>query len=351
MLHKLLIVMLLCGCGHAVAGDSLSLRRVKILPVPALGFAPETRAYLGAVCLFAFRLTPDTLARMSTAKAEVNFTQNKQVITEAQWVLFSEGERWLFRGNAGFLRYPDRYFGVGAGESPQPAARFGSDRIGLLSEVLRQVRPRLFAGGGIKYLRYGNVTAGDSVFARYPELKAAAVLGIKGIVNFDTRNSLLNATRGAFVNAEGGLCFSATSYAQFSLDVRAYHTWRKRITVAGRFYQSLVSGNPPFFDYSLMGGDKVARGYFYGVYRDHHLSTFQGESRVRIWGPLGVAVFAGATAVYNRQTLSGIAQWKPNAGAGLRVRVDKKENINLRVDVGFGADKQTGFYIAFGESF
>jgi len=42
---------------------------------------------------------------------------------------------------------------------------------------------------------------------------------------------------------------------------------------------------------------------------------------------------------------------KPNAGVGLRFRVDKKERTNLRFDYAIGRVDQSGFYISFGESF
>jgi hypothetical protein len=47
-------------------------RNLSILPVPAFGYEPETKAYIGAVCLFNWRFRNDTVARPSNAKVEVN---------------------------------------------------------------------------------------------------------------------------------------------------------------------------------------------------------------------------------------------------------------------------------------
>ena len=71
-------------------------RKIKVLPVPAFGYSPETRAYVGAVALFTLDLYKDSLTRTSNAKVEFNYTWNKQSILEAQWSYFFKEEKWFW---------------------------------------------------------------------------------------------------------------------------------------------------------------------------------------------------------------------------------------------------------------
>ena len=69
-----------------------------------------------------------------------------------------------------------------------------------------------------------------------------------------------------------------------------------------------------------------------------------------IYNMLGLAVFGGVGSV--AKTLS---QFKTNEihydyGVGLRIRVNKKENTNIRIDYGFTKDSQ-GLYVVFAEAF
>lgn len=63
---------------HTVTGqDSIKVKKLMILPVPAFGYSPETKTYLGAVTLFTINMYRDSATRTSNAKFEVNYTWNK----------------------------------------------------------------------------------------------------------------------------------------------------------------------------------------------------------------------------------------------------------------------------------
>ena len=137
------------------------------------------------------------------------------------------------------------------------------------------------------------------------------------------------------------------------IDFRKYYSWGlgENQTIAGRFYNSFIIGEPPFYDYSLIGGDKFVRGYFYGRFRDNNLSTFQIEYRLKLLWRFGLATFGGLSMIYHEIDRIDQDNFKPSAGLGLRFLVDKKENTNLRFDYAIGNKGQSGFYVSFGESF
>jgi outer membrane protein assembly factor BamA len=137
---------------------------------------------------------------------------------------------------------------------------------------------------------------------------------------------------------------------KFKLDLRKYITFNAN-TFSFRLLNESVSGSPPFYEYTLFGGDKNARGYYYGRFREKNLMTLQGEYRSPLWWRFGLALFGGISKVYPSIDTMSVSHLKPNYGFGLRFLTDTKENINLRLDYSIGFDGQDGFYVYFGESF
>jgi hemolysin activation/secretion protein len=78
--------------------------------------------------------------------------------------------------------------------------------------------------------------------------------------------------------------------------------------------------------------------------------VIQQEFRMPVYKMFGLAVFGGIGSV-----AKSVNQFKTNAvhysyGCGLRIRVNKKENTNVRIDYGFTKDAR-GLYIVFAEAF
>ncbi len=64
----------------------------------------------------------------------------------------------------------------------------------------------------------------------------------------------------------------------------------------------------------------------------------------------GTTVFLGAGDVFHYVSDLSVSNIKPSYGFGLRIRVDKENNVNLRFDYALGKNS-SGFYVAFGEAF
>ena len=346
----------LCGLptvGQEVA-DSLKAeedqqrnRKIRVLPTPSFGYSPETSLSFGVVSLFTFNLYQDSLTRTSNAKVKFIYTLRRQSILESQWNYFFREEKWFTDGELSYSRYPDLYYGVGQQAEQEDEATFTSNRFLLRAHLLKRIQPKLFAGIGVRHIRYSNVTH----VTHFPELRSQSNLELSVRATYDTRNNLLNSTKGQYVNINAGYNLgSSQDYVKLIVDLRAYKTWKDRYTIAARFYNEFNDRPPNFYDYALLGGDRNGRGYFYGRYRDRNLSTLQFESRVHLFWRLGLAVFGGVSAVYGSAN-SGTLKVFPNVGGGIRILMDKKGKVNLRLDYGLGQNGQSGFYGFFGESF
>lgn len=324
-------------------------RKIKVLPVPTLGYSPETKAYAGVVALLTMSRKDDTLTRFSNAKTELTYTRNRQFIAEASWNYLSPGEKLYILGSIHASRYPDLYHGIGLSGKAENPIQFESNRYKLELSTLRTLGKNWFIGPFLRFANYHQIS-GDSIL-KYPELSENYYLGVGVSVIKDQRDNLLNARKGHFFSAASGWqhCYHHY-YGKLTLDARYYHTFPRILTVATRMYTQVNLNQPVFFDQAVAGGDAFVRGYFYGLYRNQHIGFVQSELRSFPWKRIGLAVFGGYSALYRDN-------WQPQAsnlynfGAGLRILVDKSQQINLRVDYARGAYGQQGFYIAFGEAF
>ncbi len=328
-------------------------KKVSVLPVPAIGYTPETKTYVGLVTMFTFNNTTDTLTRSSNAKLEFVYTWNKQMIFESDWNYFLPAEKWFTKGRlVYFSNYPDLYYGIGFNTPDSGELSFESNRLIFNAELFRNIKNKLFAGAGINYTDYRNIKPlNDSLF--YPELKNENNFGIKLIFLKDARNNILSPSKGDYLEIGNSFNFGTSFYNKFSFDYRYYLGFGKTKSniLASRFYHSSVFGTPPFYDYPMIGGDKYVRGYYLGRFRDNNFSTLQLEMRNHLFWRFGIATFGGISMVYEKVNNIGSESFKPNAGVGLRFLVDKNESTNLRIDYAVGAHNQSGFYISFGESF
>ncbi len=346
MIRLFSISVLLTLFSGFVAGQD-STKKIKLLPVPTIGYSPETKTYIGAVTLFTIDLYKDSLTRTSNAKFEFNYTWNKQLILESEWNYFFKDEKWFTKGRIHYSEYPDYYYGIGSNTPESNKLLFNSDRFVFEANILRNLSGKLFIGPNLRFINYSNVNySGDLI---YPELADQSTFGVGITLLRDSRNSLLTPTKGFYFNFNTGYNFSKSDYVATTLDIRYYKTWADKYTWASRMINDFRFGKVPFYDYSFLGGDKFVRGYNYGRYRDKNLSSIQTEFRLPLVWKFGIATFGGISNLFANNFK--INDSKYNYGLGLRFLVDKHDKTNLRLDYAVGNNGNSGFYISFGESF
>ena len=334
-------------------------RRVRILPVPAFGYEPETRWHAGAVGLAQWRRSAaDTLRRPGNAKLEVNFTQNRQLVLTGEWNTFSSAERTLTQGAISFLRFPEDYWGVGNAAPAAARERYDSRRFEARLAVLRRVRPHVFVGPRVQAQNIWRIEPAPGGLLERRTVTGAGggwSVGAGGAAAYDTRPSVFTPTRGALValaaTAFGPALGADFRFVRYELDARRYWPIGRRTVLAGQLVLTAHSGEPPFRMLSLLGSDGPMRGYYRGRFRDRQLVVAQAEVRFPVIWRFGAVAFAGAGQVARGFSEFGLSSLKPSLGGGLRFLVDRQENVNLRLDYGIGEAGNTGFYVSFGEAF
>jgi hypothetical protein len=217
---------------------------------------------------------------------------------------------------------------------------------------LKNIGNNWFLGPVLRYVRFGSVSYQSGPEYLFNDLKPHEALGIPGItLGRDTRNNILLPARGMYFFFQPLFMYKKRSlYHRLTLDARKYFTIKKRhiLSLQGK---AVFSGSESPFDLAVFGGDGVARGFYAGRYRSAMFGTTQGEWKYTVYRRWGIAVFGGVSAISSANNTWNQDNVKYNGGAGLRFLIDRRENINLRLDFAWASENQKGFYVVFGEAF
>jgi len=333
------------------AGGSLSV-------VPALFYSPETRLGAGAFAIRTFR--PSAAggeARPSSLTVGLLGTVEKQALVIVAADLYRRGEalRWL--GLAAWSYFPTKFYGVGAETSDANEEDYTPRTLALQAQGLPRVMSGLRAGPRVEYqrLRLAEVAAGGLLAAGdVPGSGEGDALGTGLVVLYDTRDNVFFPTRGqlheASVTAFGGTLGGDFAWTRRQLDLRRYLPLGTRHTVALQALLVSNTGEPPFTQLGLLGGQNVLRGYYEGRDRDRNLAAVQAEYRRPLGGRFGLALFAAGGTVARDLDGLALAHLRIAGGAGLRYLLSVSEGINFRLDYGVG-DNSSGMYFTATEAF
>jgi len=336
--------------------DSSREKRVKIIPFPAFGYAPETRWYAGAVALITAKLYPDSVTRKTSFKTEINITQNKQQIFTLSYQFYFRENKFQLTGDNGYYKFPEDFWGFGIHAPEEARENYQARRIEIDNSFLFRLFPGLYSGPRYRYQNMYNITAieGGIIDGITEENEQYISSGAGYKIIYDTRDNIFNSSKGAFLTYSG-LFFSEFTGSDFNfyrheVDLRGYRNIGKSKIIAVQASGIFVSEQAPFRMLALLGSDNLMRGYYPGRYRDQNLIGAQAEFRMPVYKFLGIAAFAGSGTVFKNPEQLKFENLLPSYGGGIRIRVDKKDNINLRFDYGIGKDAD-GFYVSFGEAF
>jgi outer membrane protein assembly factor BamA len=354
----------LLTCLQAFAQDSLRpAQKGSWVILPALSTSPETGLSFGALAMHLRKLGKyDTLSRPSNIQAFLIYTVKGQILFSPSYTLIWDKERYFLNGNLSYFQFPEFYYGIGNQTDKQDQETVSYSMLRLENRFLRQIAPHLFAGIQQRFLQISQVERKEGGL-----LEETRPFGYNGSVSsglgpallYDSRNNVVNATQGLY--AELTTLFhqdwmgSQAHYQFLRTDLRTYlplHKSRLGHWILALQAQGIFTdGTPPVIrQFAELGSDVLMRGYYRGRYRDRQLLAAQAELRFPLVWILGMTAFAGLGEVAPKIADFNIQHFKPNYGAGLRIRVNNKENVNIRIDYGLGY-RTSGIYFQIGEAF
>ena len=182
--------------------------------------------------------------------------------------------------------------------------------------------------------------------------KTVSDFGVGVSYTFDSRDFMLNASRGWFMQLD--LTTNPTflgnndTYWSAELQLATYRkAWRGAI-IASELHTRQSTGQVPWPMLADVGSSHRMRGYYEGRYRDKNVIDAQVELRLHIWHRNGIVLWLGAAEVFPRYSDMRFSRILPNAGVGYRWQF--KKGVNVRLDYGFSRNG-TGFIFNINEAF
>lgn len=356
------ICFLLCFTQSFAQSDSQKTeKKLRITPLPVIYYSPETKFGFGALLAANFNTSPDTITKVSYAQSYFLYTVNKQYDWGNLVRIYSPFNKFIFQGRFSYTYFPEFYYGV---ETEDPKPKEVTIEYTKLTADFRfywQVHDAFYAGFTTRYNKIYNIAsdAAGSFYADQPlGYRGYQLLGLAPMFAYESRDNQTYPRKGVF--AELQLVAYPTwlddsfNFFNLRLDARKYYPLQMlsdRDVLALQFFANVNTGNVPFKDLADIGGGNVMRGYYTGYYRYKNLYAFQAEYRAGLWKFIGLDVWVGGAFTPKDWYSLGDSGFKPNAGVGLRLMINKKDKLNVRVDQGYGKQGQSGFYLDIAEAY
>lgn len=360
LLHGLILLPCLI---HAQNDSTRSTKRLRITPLPVIYYSPETRLGFGALVAANFETikTPDSITKSSYAQTYFIYTINRQYDWGTSARVYAPGNKFIFHSKFNYTFFPEYYYGI---ETEDPESKKDTIEYNRISIDLRfywKLKRHFFAGFATRFSKISNIEGGTN--GHFNEDKPLGyngywLLGFAPAFTIETRDNFVYPRKGFYLEALYYIYPSwnekSYGFGSLKLDTRKYFPvkWLSDIdAIAFQFIANINTGDVPFKDLADIGGSNTMRGYYTGFYRYKNLYALQAEYRTHIWWRLGFTVWAGGALTPEKWNTFFDHSLKPNVGIGLRIMMNKKDLLNVRVDQGFGKKDQRGFYLDIAEAF
>jgi len=343
-------------------------RPYEVLILPVIGQSPTTGLVLGVGATGTYR-SPDPATKLSSFNASIAYTAKDQLLSGIDYNLFTTGNHWNVAGRLTYMNTSLSAFGLG-GDTPASQGDLVDFTLFAVHQTARRRIGRgLYAGMGYHLDRYGNIVDTGAKSGATTSFGAYGVgtsgqstsSGVSLDLLMERRDNPVNATRGLYASMSYRLfptfLGSDQNWQSLYMDARAYPRLpgsSKNVLALWAFGWFTVAGKPPYFELPALATPlgQAARGYVVGRYRGNDVLYSEAEYRYGITrdGLFGGVVFANLGSV----TEPGSNQFKyliPAVGVGLRVKFDKNNGANLRLDYAEGKQGSSGWYVTINEAF
>jgi outer membrane protein assembly factor BamA len=332
----------------------------KVFPVPIITYSTEAGNVFGLAKFNLFQLSKkDTLSSPSKLSEVVTFSTKGRINASVSTELLFDKNNYMILSFVNYKKQPEYLFGIGNDVKKEDVEEVVTERFRFSVVGLRRVYKKLYLGLSFDINTYFNIETDSSSFLvvnDIPGINGGASVGLGLALALDNRDNRYNPSKGVFVlgslQPHPSWLGSKYQFTTFSLDMRTYfNPWHKHVIALQATTRSTSTGTTPFYELSLLGGDTKMRGYYEGAFRDNVLLDAQLEYRMPVWKIFGAVGWIGTGRVAPEYSALSLDGFKVSYGGGVRIRVDSKNNTNLRIDFGFGPGGLKGTYLNFAEAF
>ncbi|MFD2035724.1 BamA/TamA family outer membrane protein [Belliella marina] len=347
---------------NSLINDTSDVSKPQFLVYPTLAYAPETSWEIGLSSLYVYYANRDTANRLSEINGFTFFTLENQYGLWFDHAIYSDQSKWFFLGRIRLQSFPLKYYGIGMDSPSEYLALVDANQILIKERVLRKIKNNLFFGLEVDYQRLAGTEfkrAPDSPTFELPRgSEGSTNIGIGAGLVYDNRHNVLNVRNGFFSELAYLRYASAISTFGFNSvvsDTRFYRPVSKNTVFAAQLLGHFNSGDVPFNQLALMGGESMMRGYYTGRFRDNNQIATQAELRflplpLGFTDRIGAAAFGGIATVFPNFDNLNLNKIVWSAGGGLRFLLFPKKDIYTRIDYAL-TKEGSGFYLFIGEAF
>lgn len=364
--------------------------------LPVVGYAPANGFLAGGAVSLSRRFGPEP-TNLSSGMLNFQFTTKKQFIVNARSKVYLPGNRWFLQGDWRLLLFTQPTYGLGINNSEfnkthvyinnleetedTLAEPMNFKLVRVYEEVTRKLgNSYVYAGIGIMIdqhfsiqdLRLDTVAGSPTYFVTNHYMYSDTnnfnpthygTNGLKFTLLTDTRDNISNCYKGYYGSISLVTNLKLGKYSQPSTqllyDARYYlglsANTPRHVLAFWSYGTILLSGKVPYLALPSIGWDtynRSGRGYIQGRFRGLNMVYNEVEYRFPISANelFGGVLFANATTASNyyyglfNKTAFG-------AGAGLRIKLDKRSRTNLTVDIGKNTEKSVAIYFNLQEAF
>jgi Omp85 superfamily domain len=326
---------------------------------PALFYTPETSMVMGAMAMYAFRLPgSDRGARRSGLPIFAAYTLKNQFIVATRPNVYFDGERWNAEGSFEASHFPDTVYPDGRDTKGSDGEKFTSRRVIFEPQLTRLVWRSLRVGAR-GTLRYMGLTETESGGIFETRMVSGALGGFRTgfgpVFVWDNRDNNFTTYRGGrhelsatvFSKSLG----STNDFSVIAFDTRQFFTlWREHVLGLQAFGQ-FAQGDVPFDLRGRLGGPSRFRGLFEGRFSDRNLLAVQMQYAFPVATWLRLAAFGGAGQVAHGLPDFDVGELVYSGGGGARIALNRKDRVNLRIDVAAASTGDVNFYVHMIEAF
>lgn len=328
-------------------------KKTEVRLVPVISYAPETGFLFGIGALTPFKCSNDSVTKHSLVAAFVAYSQYKQYYYYMPYQVYTKNNNYYMEGEADFYKYSYYYWGIGENRVAKELYNVSYPKIFL--NAFRKISSNFYAG--LDYY-YEQDIMGAPLPSEIPNIEVPG--GNGGVISgggidllYDTRDNIFFPKHGWYIKEVSYFnttqMGSTLNFERVVTDVSWYHELARPVVLALTQHNQFDWGDAPFNQLAQVGGTKQIRGYYMGYYRDDALSYVQGETRINLIGRVGFVAF-GTMAFYgNYHTFPETPSPVFAEGIGLRYNYEKKEHINVRLDIGYGNTVE--YYLTIQEAF
>jgi outer membrane protein assembly factor BamA len=325
-----------------------------ILPLPNIGYSPETELAAGGFALLYFHAGERQKTRTSQVFTDFIYTTRQQLYFDLG------ADLWLFRdrlhvGTTALYKYfPEFYYGVGNHTSDGARETYTSRVLSDSTFVQLRVLPHLYAGPAyaIEHREVSLDPAGGLAVDDVTAKRGAFISGAGPRVTFDSRDSVTSASRGTYADvtfmAYDSWLGSDVAFGRLQIDARHYVSLWPAHVLAFQAVAMVSYGTTPVYMLASIGSDAL-RGFTFGRYRDNHMGEAQMEYRFPLFWRFGGTAFVGIGEVAKRVDSFSLDGLHAAAGMGLRIAIIPSEKIPFRFDVAYAG--VPAYYLKVGEAF